>query len=286
MADTRDDFIIAIRYALLKKGAKQKFSLIFLISLSILVVTLDRLSVPFILSTKSVLNDFVYRVSVISSQPGKFINYSGNAVKNHYAVSEKNKILEKEVLDLKSKRYNSLFLKTENETLKKALSINNITTNKGDIVIPARVMLDQNSPYLKSLLINKGKKEGIIKGMTVFNEGYLVGRIIESNFLSARVLLITDLNSKIPVIIQDTDANGLLVGVGKKTALMMEYLPDEFLLEPNKIIFTSGKDGVLAAGMPVAETYLNKKNKVLIKPLADPQQALIVHVTNGQMRNK
>ena len=283
MADTRDDFIIAIRYALLKKGAKQKFSLIFLISLSILVVTLDRLSVPFILSTKSVLNDFVYRVSVISSQPGKFINYSGNAVKNHYAVSEKNKILEKEVLDLKSKRYNSLFLKTENETLKKALSINNITTNKGDIVIPARVMLDQNSPYLKSLLINKGKKEGIIKGMTVFNEGYLVGRIIESNFLSARVLLITDLNSKIPVIIEDTDANGILVGMGKKTNLSLEYLPDEFSLEPNKIIFTSGKDGMLSPGMPVAETYLDKKNKVKIKTLANPTQALIVYVTSGQL---
>jgi rod shape-determining protein MreC len=283
MADTRDDFIIAIRYALLKKGAKQKFSLIFLISLSILVVTLDRLSVPFILSTKSVLNDFVYRVSVISSQPGKFINYSGNAVKNHYAVSEKNKILEKEVLDLKSKRYNSLFLKTENETLKKALSINNITTNKGDIVIPARVMLDQNSPYLKSLLINKGKKEGIIKGMTVFNEGYLVGRIIESNFLSARVLLITDLNSKIPVIIEDTDANGILVGMGKKTNLSLEYLPDEFSLEPNKVIFTSGKDGTLSAGMPIAETYLNKNNKVQIKSLTNPTQALIVHVTSGQM---
>jgi rod shape-determining protein MreC len=283
MADSRDDFIIAIRYALLKKGAKQKFSLIFLISLSILFLALDRLSVPYIISTRSVLNDFVYQVSVVSSQPKKFINYLGNSVKNHYGVIEKNKILGEEVNKLKREYYDSLFLKTENEILKKALSIASIKTNERDIVIPARVILDPESPYLKSLLINKGKNNNIIKGMTVFSDGYLIGRIIESNFLSARVLLITDLNSKIPVIIQDTDVNGILVGEGKKTDLLLEYTPDEFSPEPNKIIFTSGKDGMLAAGMPVAETYLNKNNKVQIKSLANPRQALIVHVTNGQI---
>ena len=229
------------------------------------------------------LNDFVYQVSVVSSQPKKFINYLGNSVKNHYGVIEKNKILGEEVNKLKREYYDSLFLKTENKILKKALSIASIKTNERDIVIPARVILDPESPYLKSLLINKGKNNNIIKGMTVFSDGYLIGRIIESNFLSARVLLITDLNSKIPVIIQDTDVNGILVGEGKKTDLLLEYTPDEFSPEPNKIIFTSGKDGMLAAGMPVAETYLNKNNKVQIKSLANPRQALIVHVTNGQI---
>ena len=75
MPDSRDDFIIAIRYALLKKGAKQKFSLFFLISLSIAVVTLDKLSVPFVQTTRAVLNDFVYKVSVVASSPGKFASY-------------------------------------------------------------------------------------------------------------------------------------------------------------------------------------------------------------------
>jgi hypothetical protein len=76
MAD-REDLLIAIRYALLKKGAKQKFSLFFLISLSILVITLDRFSLPFILSTRAVLNDLVYKVTVVVSAPGKFLNHLG-----------------------------------------------------------------------------------------------------------------------------------------------------------------------------------------------------------------
>ena len=283
MPDSRDDFIIAIRYALLKKGAKQKFSLFFLISLSIAVVTLDKLSVPFVQTTRAVLNDFVYKVSVVASSPGKFASYVNQEKKKHFNVVKKNKILKEEIEILNSKRYNALFLKTENEYLKKNLSLSDDITYENQFSVIARVILDQTSPYLKSLIINKGKKDDIIKGMSVFSNKYLIGTIVESNYLSARVLLITDLNSKIPVMIQDSDVNGILAGSGSKTDLNLEYLPDQFILEPNKIIYTSGKDGYLKTGLPVAETYLSKDNLLEIRSLADPQQASIIYVTNGQL---
>ena len=62
---------------------------------------------------------------------------------------------------------------------------------------------------------------------------------------------------------------------------MLSILPENFFLEPNKIIYTSGKDGFLTAGLPVAETYLDEDNELKIKPLTDPRQASIVHVTKG-----
>jgi cell shape-determining protein MreC len=95
--------------------------------------------------------------------------------------------------------------------------------------------------------------------------------------------LITDLNSKVSVILQDTGVNAILTGAGKKTNLILEYLPEDFEPAPNKIIYTSGKDGFLAAGLPIAETYLNDKNELKIKSLADPQQASIVHVVRRQL---
>ena len=156
MADSRDDFVIAIRYALLKKSAKQKFSLFFLISLSILTITLDNLSTPFILSTRAVLNDVVYKVSVFSSMPGKFITYLSHVKNKHYNIVNKNKILEKEIDVLKSDRYDSLFLRTDNKNLKQALNLGDITHDVGDEAVAARVIIDQESPYLRSLLINKG----------------------------------------------------------------------------------------------------------------------------------
>ena len=281
MADHRDDFIIALRYALLKKGAKQKFSLFFLISFSILIITLDKASLPLITTVRAILNDFVYQTSYVASTPGKFLNYLNKKKIKHFNLINKNKILKEEIEILKNDRYDSLFLKTENTNLKQALKLGNARDMNEVSPITAKVILDQNSPYLKSLSINKGRKDGIIKGMTVFSKSYLIGTIIESNYLTSRVLLITDLNSKIPVVIQETDVNAILAGAGEKTELTLEYLPEEYVLETNKIVYTSGKDGFLAVGLPVAKTYLNKKNKIKIQSLADPQQALIVHVTRG-----
>ena len=281
MADSRDDFIIAVRYALLKKGAKQKFSLFFLIILYVLIITLDRISVPFITSSRAIINDIVYHVSAVVSTPGKFVKYISQVKINHFYIVDENENLKKEIKLLKLNRYDSLFLKTENESLKQALKLGNAKNRDQKSSIRARVILDQESPYLKSLLINKGTKNNIIKGMAVFSKSYLIGKIIESNYLTSRVLLITDLNSKIPVVIQETSINAILVGKGKKTDLSLEYLPDVYSVEPNKIIYTSGKDGFISPGLPVAKTYFNKKNEIQIKSLADPQQASIVHVTHG-----
>ena len=282
MADSRDDFIIAIRYALLKKGTKQKFSLFFLISLSILIITLDKLSLPIVSSTRAVINDLVYEVAYIAATPGKFLSYLNKKQKDHFNTVNKNKILIEEIESLKSDRYDNLYLKTENYSLRKVLDLSNEGYKKDEISIKARVIIDRDSPYLKSLLVSKGRKQNIIKGMSVFSKGYLIGTIIESNYITARVLLITDLNSKIPVVIEGTNTNAILGGTGKKTDLRLNYLPDGFILEPNKILYTSGKDGFLAIGLPVAETYLDKKNNLRIKSLADPRQASIINISKGQ----
>ena len=288
MADSRDDFIIAIRYALLKKGAKQKFSLFFLILFSIFIIFLDKSSFQAMISTRSVLNDFVYRVAVTAALPGKFIKYSIKSINQHLVTNKENVNLKKEIEFLKNKKFKLVFLQTENKFLKKTLRLDKKNSERieslvQNTVINARVILDQKSPYLKSILLDKGKKNGILKGMTVFSEKYLIGTIIESNYFSSRVLLITDLNSKIPIIIEDSYVNGILVGKGSKKELDLEYLPDEFKLEPNLTIYTSGKDGILEIGIPVATTYLDKKGKVAIQLIADPDQASIVSVTNGQI---
>ena len=283
MADNRDDFIIAIRYALLKKGAKQKFSLFFLILLSASIITLDKFSLPFMSPIRATLNDIVYHVTVISSQPSKLIGYLMKNTTKHYNVINQNKILTEEIEYLKKQKFNNAYLASENDILKKALNLSNRKSYVQNFSISAKVILDQKSPFLKSILINKGTREGVTKGMTVFSKDYLMGTVIETNFLSSRVLLLTDLNSKIPVVIEGTDANAILEGTGKKSKLHLSYLPTNFEMKEDKIIFTSGKGGFLIPGIPLAKSYLNKKNKVLIKLLGDPDQALIVNVTNGQI---
>ena len=286
MADYRDDFIIAIRYALLKKGAKQKFSLFFLILLSISIISLDKFLPKFMAPVRSILNDVVYHTSVVSSQPTVFRKYIVKISEQHYKLLKKNKFLESELHYLNQEKFNNVFLKTENEILKEALDLSNNNQFERDFSISARVILDQSSPFLKSILINKGTNSGITKGMAVFSKDYLMGIVIETNYLTSRVLLLTDLNSKIPVVIAESNTNAILEGTGNQQNLRLSYLPATFVMESNKIIFTSGKDGFLSPGIPVAQTYLDKKNKILIKLLGDPDQALIVNVVGGPIKKE
>jgi rod shape-determining protein MreC len=192
--------------------------------------------------------------------------------------------LKKEMKFLKKQKFNNAYLSTENDLLKKALDLRVLKSLENEFSVFARVILDQKSPFLKSMLINKGTNKSIAKGMTVFSEDYLLGTVIETNYLTSRVLLLTDLNSKLPIVIEGTNINAILEGTGKKNNLRLSFLPENFEIEKNKTIFTSGKDGFLIPGIPVAKTYLDKKNNILIKLLGDPDQALIVNITSGQIK--
>lgn len=285
MAEQRDDFIIALRYALLKKGTQQKFSLFFLIIFSIIIFTLDKLSLSYIQKTRAVLNDFIYQVAIITSAPEKFTKHVIKLTADHYSVYRENEKLKEEVEVLRNEKIQNEYLLTENTILKEALQLTGTKALEQDISIIAKVIIDQESPYLKSFLLNKGTRDGVLKGMTVFSKKYLIGTIIESNYLTSRVLLINDLNSRIPVIIENTSVNAILTGLGKDNNLELQYLPEQFQLSAGKNIYTSGKDGILAAGIPVGETYVDKKEQVKVRTLADLNQALFVNITNGQFRN-
>ena len=278
MFDSRNDFIIAIRYALLTKAAKQKFSLFFLIIFSILIIVLETFSIPPVSFVRSTINDLLYRVVFITSTPGKMAKYLASETKNHLNLYKETEILKEEIEQLKKEKLDALFLKTENENLKAVFGLDNIKTKEGTEKINAKVLFEQSSPYLRSLLINKGTKHGVNKGMIVFSKDYFIGTIVETNILSSRVLLITDLNSKIPTFIQNTDVNAILTGTGDKNNFQLDYLPDNFVLEANKIIYTSGKDGFLNPGLPIAEIFLDKNEELKIRSLADPKQANFVYL--------
>ena len=107
--------------------------------------------------------------------------------------------LEEENKKLKNKISETDYLKLENTQLRKLIS-----EKSGEIsnLVSARVMLDKQSPYLNSFIINSGTNSKIKNGMAVLDGENFIGRIVDVNFFSSRVLLISDLNSKIPVGIE------------------------------------------------------------------------------------
>ena len=273
MSTSRDDFGIAIRSALLQRGAKQKFSLFVLILLSLFIFALDISGLKPIKIIRSLLNDGVYRISAISSSPIKFSGTVKDFFITHIFVYKENRKLKTELEELKNKDFQTLYLQTANKRLQDIIQL-----EKQSIftTIAAKVILDKNSPYLNSVIINRGSSSRIKLGMPVLSEGNLVGRVVEVNFLSARILLLNDLNSKIPVMISPKGSQAILSGNGEDKP-KLEYLPEKFELNDKNLVFTSGKDGIFFEGIPVGNVIF-EDNKIKVKLFSDPNQLSFVNV--------
>ena len=246
MATSRDDFVIAIRSAFLKKGNQQRFSLIGLIFFSVALLILSKINLPFTNYLKITLNEIVYRASFIISVPEKKILELSNKIQDHYNVYNDYVLVKEKIKTLESKKYETQFLEVENKRLKKAI---NEYIFKSDELI-AKVLIDKNSPFLKSVIVNKGSKDKVKLGMAVLDGSYLVGKIVEVNYSTSRALLVSDLNSKIPVGIEPGNVQSILSGTGKQNG-KIEYLETDILIKDKSIVYTSGSGGLFKSGIPV-----------------------------------
>ena len=246
MATSRDDFVIAIRSAFLKKGNQQRFSLIGLIFFSVGLLILSKINLPFNNYLKITLNEIVYRTSFIVSVPEKKILDLSNKIQDHYNVYNDYVLVKEKIKTLESKKYETQFLEVENKRLKKA--INEYIFKSDELV--AKVLIDKNSPFLKSVIVNKGSKDKVKLGMAVLDGSYLVGKIVEVNYSTSRALLVSDLNSKIPVGIEPGNIQSILSGTGKQNG-KIEYLETDILIKDKSIVYTSGSGGLFKSGIPV-----------------------------------
>ena len=246
MATNRDDFVIAIRSAFLKKGNKQRFSLIGLIFFSVGLLILSKINLPVNNYLKITLNEIVYRSSFIVSIPEKKFQDLNGVIKDHYNVYKDYLEVKKELNTFKSKKYETQFLEEENKRLKKI--INEYIYNSEELI--AKVLIDKNSPFLKSIIVNKGSKDNVKLGMAVLDQSYLVGKIVEVNYSTARVLLVSDLNSKIPVGIEPGNIQSILSGTGRING-KIEYLEADILIQDKSIVYTSGSGGLFKPGIPI-----------------------------------
>ena len=273
MAAGRDDFVIAFRSAFLKKKDKQKFSLLTLLFLSIFVIVLSNYNFKIIKFIKIGINEVIYRVSFLISAPENKIQNINSQIKDHMKIYDNYKNLESELEILKQKRLSNDFLKMENDKLRK---LNNESIKSEEIL--AKVLIDKESPFLKSIILNKGTKDKIKIGMAVVDKVYLVGKVIEVNYTNSRVLLLSDLNSKIPVILEPIGMQAIVSGTGEDNG-KIQYTKEEYgneIKTQEIIAYTSGLGGLFKPGLPVGKIF--KSNINIINFFSDFRQLEYVKI--------
>ena len=273
MATSRDDFGIIIRSALLSTGAKQRFSLFALIIVSIILIFFESIEKKPLNFFRHFIKDVIYRGSALVSAPSKGFNSFTTNISEHINLYKNYNQLKSENNQLKNNIYEKEFLELENTQLRKLIEEQIYSASN---LVSARVMLDKQSPYLNSFIINIGSNKGIKNGMAVLDAKNFIGRIVDVNFFSSRVLLISDLNSRIPVLVEPSGHHAILSGHGINEPTL-EYLPESHDIQDGDKIYTSGKEGIFSPGIPIGE-FINEKNLNKVKLFSDLNQITFINV--------
>ena len=277
MVTSRDDFSIAVRSAFLKKGNKQKFSLLALIIASVILLSLESINSKSLNFVRSAIKDVIYRTSFIASIPENTISPVYTNIQEHFKIYEQYELIKLELQQLKNQQNQIAYLKTENDKLRKVIDDTDIYDYES---ITSKVLVDKESPFLKSVILNKGFNSGLKKGMPVLKGPYFVGRITEVNYLSSRVLLISDLNSKIPVLIEPMGYQAIMSGTGNDLALL-DFLPKNHQLEVGNLVFTSGTGGIFFPGIPIGRIELIEE-KFHVEFFSDLSQLYLINVITSE----
>ena len=257
METSRDDFIIAIRSAFLKKQNQQRFSLLGLIVFSLLILILGGFNFKPVNYLKLAIKEIAYRSTFIVSIPEKFIKEKYQITKDHINLYNINEGNELELKDLRAKVLLDNFIVLENKRLKMIVEDYLVESEK----VFAKVLSDKNSPFLRSIIINKGSKHDVNLGAVIKDKEYLVGKVVEVNYTTSRVLLLSDINSKIPVLIEPRGILSILSGSGSNDGVI-QYSKKENIIDNNSIIYTSGVGSLFNAGIPIGKIKKNNEKSL------------------------
>lgn len=248
MASGRDDFVIALRSAFLKKSNKQKFSLLTLIFISLIIIALNKFNFKIINILESGLKDVIYLSSSLISYPEKKIRVFFTKINNYYNDYQNFKFDQN-----LSKRFDTInlinqHLISENKRLKNIID----ETNSNDNYLLSKVLIDKQNQFSSSIILNKGSRDNVELGMAVIDNGYLIGRIVEINYSSSKAILLNDINSKIPAIIEPIGIHVIISGTGYDYGVI-QYSKDNYEIKEDLNIFSSDGGNIFKAGIPIGK---------------------------------
>lgn len=182
--------------------------------------------------------------------------------------------LEAENIRLRDWYQKALMLQSENQSLQELLNVNPETEAK---FVTTRVIADSGNAYVHSVLVGEGYQAGVEKGQAVLAGEGMIGRVIETGKKSSRVLLITDYNSRVPVLIEGSRQRAIMTGTNDPQPIL-KYLPPDAEIESGMRIVTSGHGGLFPAGLPIGRIEVIGNGQYDVKPFANMNRVSYVRI--------
>ena len=250
------------RLALPVKGWVQRFAFALLVSASVGMMVLGKVDSKFVERLRVGVTDAVAPVLEALSQPSATAAAMVEEIRAITDLRSENERLRAENARLLQWQAVARTLEQENLAYKELLAI--VDTPRPSF-ITARVIGDAGGAFVRTVLLNAGSDDGIRVGQAAINAEGLVGRVVETGRRSARILLITDLNSRIPVVVEQTRAPAILAGDNSYHP-SLAFTPVNALYEQGERIVTSGHGGMLPPGLPVGEVVAAVGGVARVRP--------------------
>ncbi len=238
-------------------GPWARGSLALLLLVSLILIVMDRAdpeNSPF-LPLKRTMTDVTMPVMSVVSAPFRGAQVLGQWVADNWKAASRVHQLEEENRKLLQWRDLALSLHEKMKVYEQFLKV---PASPVPVVVTARVVADPGGTFVRARLINAGRHQGIAEGQAVLGYEGMIGRIMIAGKRSARVLLLTDLNSRVPVLIDGSDVHAILAGDNSDFPALL-YLPRNAELVSGARIITSGDGGVLPRGLPIG-TLLQRRD--------------------------
>jgi rod shape-determining protein MreC len=258
------------------KGLAQRFAFGMLVLAAFAVMVIGKADTIIIERVRSAVVDITAPILNVVSRPVQSINDAMAEVEDVLAMREELARLREENARLMSWQSVAQRLEAENKALRSFFAF---SSGPQATFITARVVGDAGSAFVRSMLLNAGARDGVKNGQAVMTADGLAGRITEVGETSARVLLITDINSRIPILVERTRDRAVLAGDNSRQP-RLTLMPPGMSVEAGDRIVTSGHGGTYPAGLPVGVVASVSEKSIRIEPLVDWNRLEFVRVVD------
>ena len=202
------------------------------------------------------------------------------SARSYTRIYQQNQELRRELQQMKAWKEAALQREQENARL---LDLNNVRLDPKFTKITGVVLADSGSPFRQTVLLNVGRRDGIVDGWAAIDGIGLVGRIAGVGERTSRVILLTDTSSRIAVSIESNGQRAMIVG-DNTSRPPLEFLEEPETVRPGDRVVTSGDGGVFPSGLLVGQVTQTQSGRLRVRLAADIQRLEFLRVLRHQPR--
>jgi rod shape-determining protein MreC len=265
-----------IRLAALRRSSAQRIVVPILVLISAIMIILAKIDQVMFESLRISATDDAAPILDMLSRPPAAIEYIFDRGQGMIHIYQDNLRLVEENKRLLRWQQTALALASENAQLRDLLKL---TPEAAVSYVTARVIASSGGAFLRSLTVDAGAKVGVVRRQAAVTGEGLVGRVYEVGDRTARILLITDLNSRVPVIVERSRQRAILAGDNSRLPSLSYFDPATAVRSGDRIV-TSGEGGVFPPGLPVGIVDTVDHGPPRVEPYAELSQVEYVRIVD------